>query len=83
MTGRAAQLGIACEPVHGEECEDVDVQLPSDDSLLLDLGDVLSIVYRGPDGQEWEHLFTDPPPLYAWSGGIIVNCPVGETGLED
>lgn len=77
-----APLGLVCEPVHGEECEDSEVLLPDDDEILLDLGDVLSLVYRAPDGQIWEHTFTDPPGLLAWREGIIINTPVDETGLE-
>jgi len=75
-------LGDACEVVHGDLCEAEDVDLPPDDAPLLDLGDVLSITYAAPDGTVWRHKFEDPPTLYVWEGGIIINTPADERGLK-
>lgn len=77
-------LADGCEDVHGEECEIAeDVILPADGVDLLDMGDCVELVYRMPDGHEYEHTFDSPVPLYAWSGGIIINTPVELTGIKD
>lgn len=80
----ADDLADLCEDVHGEECEEGElVQLPADGLELLDMGDCVSIVYRMPDGYEYEHKFESPVSMFAWADGIIINTPVLATGIED
>lgn len=79
------ELDELCDVIHHEPCDDepAAVDLPADGIPLVDLGDALSIVYRAPDGVEYEHTFDPPLALWAWKGGIIVNAPVDETGIRN
>lgn len=85
MSDSAAEL---CEVMHGDPCDDVTVDLPAEGESLGDLGDLIAVVYRAPNGVVWVHPFgpedsPDLPALHWWPGGLIVNHPVDETGIQD
>jgi hypothetical protein len=79
-------LAEDCDIIEGDVCEeDQDgVELPDVGDDLLDLGDLLTVTYREPDGTIRDHQF-DPnnaPTLWAWAGGLIVPAIVTEDGIQ-